>query len=120
MRCGLLYKYIFICSLFFYVVGTNSTPTIREPEEKFDHTIEKIAEIIYESHNIDIENRSLNYGYYGYQVEHEDNCKVILRLMDYSKKELFFNVDFCKNRSNFFKIKNHELLPKDSQEKVMN
>ena len=116
MKYRLFYKFIFIFSYFFTAVEINSTPTLREPEEKFDNTIEKIAEIIYESHNIDIENRALNYGYYGYKVEYEDNCKVILRLMDYSKKERFFKVDFCKNTSNFFKIINHKLLPKDIKE----
>ena len=110
MRCR-LFKYIFICSFFFNAVEINSTPTLRVPEENFDKTIEKIAEIIYENHNIDIENRALNYGYYGYKVEYEDNCKVTLGLMDYSKKERFFKVDFCKNTSNFFKIINNKLLP---------
>ena len=111
MKYGFLYKYIFLCSFFFTALETNSTPTVRESEEKFDNRIEKIAEIIYESHNIDIENRALNYGYYGYKVEYENDCKVTLGLMDYSKKELFFNVDFCKNKSNFFKITNHKGLP---------
>ena len=66
--------------------------------------MKKIAEIIYESHNIDIENRSLEYGY---KVKYEYDCKVTLALMDYSKIERLFNVDFCKNNSYFFKIKIH-------------
>ena len=111
MRYGFLSRYIFICSFFIAALETNSTPTFREPEEKYEERIEKIAEIIYESHNIDIENRALNYGYYGYKVEYENDCKVTLKLMAYSKKELFFNVDFCKNKSNFFKIINHKVLP---------
>ena len=106
-----MYKCIFICFFFFTLLKTNSTPTLKESEEKYDRRIEKIAEIIFEGHNIDIENRSLNYGYYGYEVEYEDDCKVKLGLMDYSKKERLFNVDFCKNKSNFFKIINHEVLP---------
>ena len=110
MKYCFLYKCIFICSFFFTSLETNSTPTLREIEEKYDDRIEKIAEIIFESHNIDIENRSLNYGYYGYKVEYEDACKVKLGLMDYSKKERLFNVDFCKNKSNFFKIINHQVL----------
>ena len=116
MKYCFLYKCIFICSFFFTSLETNSTPTLREIEEKYDDRIEKIAEIIFESHNIDIENRSFNYGYYGYEVEYEDDCKVTLGLMDYSKKERFFKVDFCKNTSNFFKIINHKLLPKDIKE----
>ena len=111
MRYGFLCRYIFIYFFFFIALETNSTPSLREFEKKYEDRIEKIAEIIHESHNIDIENRALNYGYYGYLVEYEDDCKVTLKLMAYSKKELFFKVDFCKNKSNFFKIINHKVLP---------
>ena len=108
MRFRLFCKYIFIYSCFFTTLKINSTPTLRESEEKYNNKIEKIAEIIYEINNIDIENRAL---YYGYKFESEDDCKVILRLMDYSKKESFFKVDFCKNKSKFFRIINNNVLP---------
>tara|TARA_B100000963_G_scaffold351885_1_gene364190 strand:+ start:682 stop:1023 length:342 start_codon:yes stop_codon:yes gene_type:complete len=112
MRFEALKKFIFICFLsFFNQLAINSTPNLNESEEVYEDKIEKIAEIIYENHNIDIENRSLNYGYYGYKVEYEDDCKVTLSLMDYSKKERFFNVDSCNNKSHFFKIINHKVLP---------
>ena len=111
MRFSIFYKYIFIYSLFFTVMEINSTPSLNEFEQNYGVKIEKIAEIIYESHNIDIENRSLDNGYYGYKVKYEDDCKAKLALMDYSKKERLFNVDFCKNKSYFFKIINHQVLP---------
>ena len=111
MRFAVINKLILTCFFFFTAQEINSTPSSREPEEKYDNKIEKIAEIIYESHNIDIENRALNYGYYGYKVEYKDDCKALVALMNYSKKERFFNVDFCKKKSNFFKIINHNVLP---------
>ena len=110
MKYCFLYKCIFICFFFFTSLETYSTPTLSEIEKKYHDRIEKISEIIFESHNIDIENRSINNGYYGYKVEYEDDCKVKLGLMDYSKKERLFKVDFCKNKSNLFKIINHQAL----------
>ena len=111
MRYGLFSKCIFICAFFLAALEINSTPTFKQTEDNYEDTIEKIAEIIYENHNIDIENRALNYGFYGYKVEYENACNLTLGLMDYKKKERFFKVDFCKNKSNFFKIVNHGIAP---------
>lgn len=104
-------KKLFVIGFIFSLnsLSINSTPTQREIDESYEK-IEKISEIIFENHNLDIENRSLNTGYYGYKFEYKDDCKVILKLMNYSKKEYFFNVDFCKEKSSFFKIINHQIL----------
>ena len=74
----------------------NSTPTVGRETEILRSPIKLISEIIFDKHNVDIENRGL---YYGYLTEYEDNCNVIIKLMDFSKKELLFNVDFCKRES---------------------
>ncbi len=111
MRIPFLYKLIFIFSLLFNMLEIISTPTLREFKDKYTINREKIHQIIFEKYNIDIENRATNNGYYGYEVEYKDECTLILALMDYSKKERFFNIDLCKNKSNFFKIINHEISP---------
>ncbi len=107
MRFPFLFKLIFIFSLFYNMLEIISTPTLRESKGKYSNKIEKIHEIIFEKYNIDIENRAKNHGYYGYEVEYKDDCNLILALMDYSKKERFFNINLCKNKINFFKIINH-------------
>ena len=82
--------------LIFNSNAINSTPTFGREPEMLRSPIKLISEIIFDKHNVDIENRGL---YYGYLTEYEDNCNVIIKLMDYSKKELLFNVDFCKRES---------------------
>ena len=85
----------------FFISITNlplyATPTIRSNhEETFDSPLPFISELILEKNNIDIENRSL---YFGYIVEDKNDCEYSIKLMDKSNKEYLFNVDICNLKS---------------------